>query len=366
MNAIQGLCRRQNRPLGGDAAKRQRGRKAKGGHPLDIFKQTNRQAEPCEPGPEDLALIHRYCRKPLTPEELYVFRAALCDNEIDRDGERFPVESLETLAKLFIGKTGLFDHSQKAQNQVMRVYDTELRADPARKTSLGEPYTSLVGKVYMLRNEATAALRAQIDAGIKKEVSVSCSVEAIRCSACGKIFGLEGCAHQKGEPVHGVPCHAVLCGPKDAYEFSFVAVPAQPGAGVIKHRKAIKTERRIEGMEDLRKFLEEDAGEGGVVDVNETTVKALKADLARLEALAEDGRSYREGLLVKAQRAALTALPGLAEDLVSRMCVSLCAGELESLTQALEKQAGKIIPLRPQLCKAPEQTATENEGYRLS
>ena len=335
---------------------------------MDIFKQANQQAEPCTPGPEDLELIHRYCRRPLPPEELYVFRAALCDNEIDRDGERFPVESLETLAKLFIGKTGLFDHSQKARDQLMRIYDTELRVDPVRKTSLGEAYTSLVGEVYMLRSEGTAELRGEIDAGIKKEVSVSCSVEAIRCSACGKSFGREGCTHRKGELVEGVPCHAVLAEPKDAYEFSFVAVPAQPGAGVIKSRKAkaIKTERRIEGMEDLRKFLSEDIGEGGVIDVDAAAAKALRADLARLEALAEDGKSYRDSLLRKAQRAALTALPSLEEGLVGRMCQGLGTGELESVTQALEKQAGKIIPLRPQLCRPMENAAAENDGFKLS
>ncbi|MDR3313154.1 MAG: hypothetical protein LBS96_01710 [Oscillospiraceae bacterium] len=333
---------------------------------MDIYKQTGREAQPCTPGADDLKLIHRLTRRPLPAEELYVFRAALCDNEIDRDGERFPVESLEALAKRFTGKTGLFDHSMRASDQLMRVYDTELRTDPARKTSLGEAYTSLVGKIYMLRSESTAELCRQIDAGIKKEVSVSCAVKAVRCSACGKVFGREGCTHRKGEIVDGIPCHARLEEPTDAYEFSFVAVPAQPGAGVIKawQAKQIPKERRIQSMEDLRKLF--DAAGGEAITMDDATAKALQAELEQLETLAADGRAYRSNLLAKAQRTALVALPGLAEDLLARMCNNLSTGELEDVTLALEKQAGKIIPLRPQLCRPADPPAAENADFRLN
>ena len=34
----------------------------------------------------------------------------LCDNEIDRDWERFSPETLKGLAPLFVGKSGIFDH----------------------------------------------------------------------------------------------------------------------------------------------------------------------------------------------------------------------------------------------------------------
>jgi hypothetical protein len=336
---------------------------------MDILKQLNQGAEPCAPTPEDLALIHKLTRKPLPPEELYVFRAVLCDNEIDRDGDCFPVESLAALAKLFVGKTGLFDHSMKANDQLMRVYATELCTDPLRKTSLGEAYTSLVGKVYMLRSESTAELCRQIDAGIKKEVSVSCAVKAIRCSVCGKAMGREGCRHRRGELVDGMPCYARLEEPTDAYEFSFVAVPAQPGAGVVKaHKAAVAAtpkERRINDMEALRKFLAEGAQDGnGLVDA--ATAKALQAELEQLESLAADGRSYRGSLLAKAQRAALVALPGLEEELFGRMCGNLHTHELEAIAETLEKQAGRVIPLRPQLCRPVAAAPAENAGFKLS
>ena len=43
---------------------------------------------------EELALINKYTRRQLSKDEVYVFSVVLCDNDIDRDGERFTVESL--------------------------------------------------------------------------------------------------------------------------------------------------------------------------------------------------------------------------------------------------------------------------------
>lgn len=37
----------------------------------------------------ELEQIHQFSRKELTAEEVYTFSVRLCDNEIDRDGERF-------------------------------------------------------------------------------------------------------------------------------------------------------------------------------------------------------------------------------------------------------------------------------------
>jgi hypothetical protein len=55
------------------------------------------------------------------------------------------------------------------------------------------------------------------------------------CSICGKERGLrDGCAHYPGKEYDGTVCHFDLLGAADAYEVSFVAVPAQPGAGIIK------------------------------------------------------------------------------------------------------------------------------------
>lgn len=74
--------------------------------------------------PEQLAKINAFSRRELSAEEVYVFSLVLCDNEIDRDYERFPVESLQVLAGLFVGKTGIFDHNPKGENQNSRIFET--------------------------------------------------------------------------------------------------------------------------------------------------------------------------------------------------------------------------------------------------
>lgn len=178
--------------------------------------------------------INRFTRKKLSPDEVYAFPVILCDNEIDRDGERFSVEALHDLAKLFIGKTGIFDHNPKGENQTSRIFDTEVLTDPQKTTSAGEPYTYIEAKAYILRSEKNKELIAEIDGGIKKEVSVSCSVKEEICSICGKNRRDQMCAHIKGRTYGGKVCHIILSKPYDAYEFSFVAVPAQKNAGVIK------------------------------------------------------------------------------------------------------------------------------------
>lgn len=60
------------------------------------------------PGTEEmevrLAQLNQFTRRTLTQEEVFLFDVRLCDNEIDRDGERFSLEALEQLKTLFVGK----------------------------------------------------------------------------------------------------------------------------------------------------------------------------------------------------------------------------------------------------------------------
>ena len=183
----------------------------------------------------ELGLINAISRKKLTEEEVYTFAVRLCDNEVDRDGERFPAETLEELAPLFVGKSGIFDHQWSAAGQTARIYRTELVREESTLTAAGDPLCYLKGYAYMLRTEGNRDLIAEIEGGIKKEVSVGCAVEEARCSICGEnIHDRSRCAHEKGREYDGKLCWADLVGATDAYEWSFVAVPAQREAGVMK------------------------------------------------------------------------------------------------------------------------------------
>ena len=176
------------------------------------------------PTPAQLEKINRQSKTELTAEQVYCFSVRLCDDQPDRDFERFDLAALPKLAELFIGKTGICDHEWSARGQVARIFDAWTEPEGSA--------TILRAWAYMLRGELADPLIANIEAGIHREVSVGCAMGKTLCSICGEPYG--SCEHRKGKTYGGKTCYGVLCEPLDAYEFSFVAVPAQPEAGVMK------------------------------------------------------------------------------------------------------------------------------------
>ena len=152
------------------------------------------------PAPADLEAIGAFTRRAFAPEELYVFSVVLCNNDVDRDHEKFTRRALEELGALFVGKTGIFDHSMKSGDQAARIYATAVVPVPGRKTADGEDLVTLQAKAYMVRTPGNAELITQIDGGIKKEVSVSCAmgsccVLSVRCGSAQR--RVQPCARQK-------------------------------------------------------------------------------------------------------------------------------------------------------------------------
>lgn len=184
------------------------------------------------PDPErDLPLIRQYAKAELNPEDVYTCRILLADNEIDRDGEQFSPEALRQMAELYPGKPGIVDHQWKANNQFARVYRAEAAPAAGRKNGVGEPLWELTADVYILRagNEKRIA---DIEGGILREVSVGVSGARPVCSVCGALRW--DCEHRAGQEYSGKQCWFRFEEIRDVYEFSFVAVPAQRGAGVRK------------------------------------------------------------------------------------------------------------------------------------
>lgn len=289
---------------------------------------------PQAPTPAQLERIRLFTRREIPAEELFVFSLNLCDNEIDRDGEQFPRESLEILAELFIGKTGLFDHNPKAENQSARIFDATVVAESSRN-SLGEPYCRLTAWAYMARCEKNADLILEIDAGIKKEVSVGCAVDKITCSVCGANRKTGSCEHQKGKTYGGIRCYDILENPTDAYEWSFVAVPAQKNAGVTK--------RRGQTM-----FAQ---GEG--------------RDLEKLVELARAGEAYLISLRRDVVKLASFAQPGLDPALVEGIAGKLELGELERLHKGFAAAAADKLPPSPQLAGIAPDGGVQNSRFQI-
>ena len=101
---------------------------------------------------EELAIINQFTKRALKEDEVYTFAVRLCDNEVDRDGERFPRATLEELAELFVGKSGIFDHEWTTKGQAARIYRTEI-VEEEGVCSQGEGRCYLKGYAYMLRGE---------------------------------------------------------------------------------------------------------------------------------------------------------------------------------------------------------------------
>lgn len=187
---------------------------------------------------DELKHINKLALEPLKAEDVFTFKAVLCDNELDRHFDRFTVKALQDMQKLYLGKTVIKDHSRRTDNQVARIYKTELVAHPTKTTKNGETYTQLVAHCYMVRTASNADLITEIRGGIKKEGSVGFSPSSSICSICGTDNTKTYCPHwpgrSYGKESGQTVCTFTLDGVKDAYEFSLVAVPAQRAAGTCK------------------------------------------------------------------------------------------------------------------------------------
>ncbi len=274
------------------------------------------------PDEAQLKKINAQAKTPLAKDEVYVFAVRLCDDQTDRDYERFSRQALKELAPMFIGKTGIADHAWSAERQTARIFDTSIEYEH------GAMY--IKAWAYMLRTEKNEALIREIEGGIKREVSVGCAVKNSICSICGAQYG--SCEHRKAETYAGQLCTAVLCEPTDAYEFSFVAVPAQKAAGVLK------------------KSLSPDGPD-------EPELIALRRDAAL-------GRQYRAQLEGEVVKLGLLLDMGAEADLLQRMAKAMDSEDLMQLKTALAKKRAELFPPAPQL-QAEKQILQKPDGAFL-
>lgn len=317
---------------------------------------------------EDLALIHQQSRKELKEEEIYTFSVRLCDNQVDRDFDRFTKGTLEELSALFVGKSGIFDHSWTAKGQACRIYKTEVvEESPVDEMGYGEGSYFLKAFVYMIRTASNEDLIAEIEAGIKKEVSVGCAVSQSLCSICGEDIGR--CSHNKGETYDQGLCYSELIGATDAYEFSFVAVPAQQKAGVMKQMQVVdltQGEGALPPGVDLKNFdllgLLASTFSGGCLSTEqEEELVTLKGQLQTLQEQAKIGRNCLEALQKEVTRLGCLSHVSISNETMEKLVKKLDSEELSTLKTAFEEKAAEKIPLKTQLRYGGE-SATVSDG----
>lgn len=278
-----------------------------------------------------MGLINAQSKATLTAEQVYVFSLRLCDDQVDRDLERFDTQALPALAKLFLGKTGIVDHKWSSEGQVARIFETQVVQEE------GSSY--IKAWAYIRRGGHGDDVIADIEAGIKKEVSVGCAMGRAICSVCGGEYG--SCGHQKGEHYDGQLCHVILKEPMDAYEFSFVAVPAQRNAGVLKAAQG--------GGRTLKELAEE---------------FGAQAEFRALYLQAQLGKQYEQQLRNDVVRLALCLDMGIEEPVLRSISEKIGAQELRKLKQALEERTAEYYPAQRQLCGTQEKANVES-GYLI-
>ena len=284
------------------------------------------------PSALQLEAINAQAKARLNGEQIYVFSLRLCDDQVDRDHERFDTMALPVLAKMFIGKTGIVDHKWSAENQVARIFETQVVQEN------GVSY--IKAWAYMRRGGANDEIIADIEAGIKKEVSVGCAMGSCICSVCGSEYGT--CGHMKGECYDGQVCCAILREPVDAYEFSFVAVPAQPAAGVLK---------ALGGRKCSLKELAEEFG--------------VQAEYRAMYKQAELGKRYRKELEDKVVRLGLSLELGMAEPVLRSVAKTTGDEDLLAMKAAWEERLNEMLPVSTQLRSRVQKDDAVESGFLI-
>ncbi len=308
------------------------------------------------PTEEELTLINKYTRRPFEAGEVYTFSVVLCDNDIDRDYERFTVEALFQLEKLFVGKTGICDHTPKAENQCARIYMCNVEAVEGRKTATGDDYFRLVAKAYMPKCEGNENIITQIESGIRKEVSIGCASKKAVCSVCSSDKTVSPCGHRAGQSYGGKLCYYELQDIVDAYEWSFVAVPAQREAGVIKNYQADNKE--ISDMNEILKTL----SLGESVTLCAQDAKILCEYIEDLTQKAHQGEIYRQELTSEVLRMSALAEPMISTGAMENALKGLSISELKEFAKSFGHRAKEKICAKPNT--APKKSADTPEGNK--
>ena len=278
-----------------------------------------------------LERINALAKSRLNGEQVYVFSLRLCDDQVDRDGERFDTAALPALAKLFIGKTGIIDHKWSAENQIARIFETQVVKE--------KDVSYIRAWAYIRRGGANDEVIADIEAGIKKEVSVGCAMARAVCSISGSEYGT--CGHVKGETYEGQTCAVILKEPVDAYEFSFVAVPAQREAGVMK---------ALGGGRKLKELAE---------------ANGAQAEYRMLCKEAELGRRYRKDLEDSVVRLGLALELGVSEPVLRSLTKTAAAEDLLALREALQGRLDESLPIVTQLGSLDRKGEEVESGFLI-
>lgn len=171
---------------------------------------------------ETLAAVNRYALRSLKAEDVAVFTLDLCNDQVDRHFSRFPVEELEQINRMVLGRPLMERHDVRGSLPRGTFFRSVLHED--------EGVVSVRPDVYVLRTAENADFIRNIEGGVYREISIGFSFGMPECSVCGR--DIRQCDHVPGRHYSEGLCHFVMHEVQDVVEGSVVASGSQ-GTGFV-------------------------------------------------------------------------------------------------------------------------------------
>ena len=154
-----------------------------------------------EAAAETLSAINAFSLKPLARGDVAIFTLDLCNDQIDHHFSRFPIEELNRINDLVVGRPMCERHDTHGELPRGTFFRSRLWQEE-------NGITSVRPDVYVLRTAGNADFIENIEGGVYRETSIGFAFELPECSVCGK--DVRTCDHIPGQTYAGKMCHNVI------------------------------------------------------------------------------------------------------------------------------------------------------------
>jgi len=178
---------------------------------------------------EDMALINVYALRTLTPADVIVREALVCNDLPDAYDTQFMRYALEQVSQMLPGAPLLRNHATfTAEDLPVGIWYRAAceQRDEALWTRAA---------FYMVREPLTESIAMRMDGGVVREVSLSwwMARNAMTCSVCGKQMFGEQCSHIPGEAYGDRTCVVQMQKIEGVDEASLVWKGGQYGTAIL-------------------------------------------------------------------------------------------------------------------------------------
>lgn len=151
-------------------------------------------------------------------------------------------------------------------------------------------------------------------------------------------------------------CFNILTDATDAYEFSFVAVPAQREAGVTKSF-SLKEEAE---MQDIVKMI----SQGDEITLSKSQTNELYSYIEGLKQEAELGEAYKKKLIKQVVDLFKSAFPKMDEALFVSVASVMTSKELLGFCDGMKKSLNES-KIKPQLAVKAETKMNDYSDFKI-